>query len=68
MAKPLPGVTTERTLKNLAVGRAIEEGAPLLQFPDALGGFLGVELRHLPVVQALPAEHRVLEVRLPRIP
>ena len=58
-------VAAEVALEDLAVLRAIEEGAPLLELVDAVGSFHRVELRHAPLVQVAAALHRVAEVDLP---
>ena len=60
-----PGMAAERALKNPAVCGAIEDRPPFLQFPHAVGRFLGVELRHPPVIEELTAFHGVAEMRLP---
>src|SRR5581483_6279255 len=58
-------VPAERPLQDSSVLRAIENRAPLLQFPHTLRRFLRVQLRHPPVVEHFPAAHRVAEMRLP---
>ena len=55
----------EVTLQNAPVLGAVEERAPALQLQHPLRCFLGVQLRHAPVVQHLAAPHRVAEVHLP---
>jgi hypothetical protein len=55
----------ERPLGDLAVGGAVEDGAPALEFVDPFGRFAGMQLGHPPVVDQLAAAHRVLEVDLP---
>ena len=65
VAEPFEGVAAKGPLQNLAVLGAVEERAPLLQFAHALGGLLGVELGHAPVVQEFSAAHGVAEVRAP---
>ncbi len=57
----------EVSLEDASVLRAIEDGAPRLELAHAIGRFLRVELGHAPLVQVLPATHRVGEVHLPRI-
>ena len=61
------GVGTERPLVDAALPGAVEHGAPPLQLEHALRRFLGVQLRHAPVVDELAALHRVGEVDLPRV-
>src|SRR6185295_3234261 len=58
-------VSAEVALADEAVLRPVEDGAPSLEFADAVGRFLRVELRHPPDVEELPAAHRVAEVDLP---
>ena len=58
-------VAAEVPLEDAAVVGAVEQGAPALQLADALGGFLGVQLGHPPVVQVLAAAHGVGEVDPP---
>jgi hypothetical protein len=58
-------VPPEVALADLAVLGAVEQRAVGLQLPDAVRRLLGVQLGHPPVVQELPAAHRVAEVDLP---
>ena len=58
-------VAAERPLEDAPVFRTVEERSPGLEFVDAVGRFLGVELRHTPVVQHLAATHRVAEMHFP---
>jgi len=60
-------VTTEVALVDPAIGRAVEDGAPALELPHAIGRFLGVQFGHAPVVHVLAASHRVREVDLPAV-
>ena len=60
-------VGAERTLMDSSLPRAVEHRAPSLELEHSLGRFLGVQLRHLPVVDELAALHRVGEVDLPRV-
>src|ERR1051326_1172149 len=59
------GVPAEWPLVDLAVAGAIEQRAPRLELVDAVGRFLGVDLRHAPVVVHLAAAHRVAEMHAP---
>ena len=63
--QPPVRVTAEGPLRHLPVGGAVEDAAPPLQLANAVGRLLGVQLGHVPVVQVLAAEHRVLEVDAP---
>ncbi len=58
-------MAAEVALQDAAVLRAIEDRAPGFELADAVGGFLRVKLGHLPVVEVLPAAHRVGEVHAP---
>ncbi len=65
--EPRRGMPAEVPLQDPSVLGAVEDRAPVLELADAVGGLLRVELGHAPVVEQLPAEHRVLEVDLPGI-
>ncbi len=58
-------VPAEIALENAAVGRAIENRAPGLEFAHAIGRLLGVKLGHAPVVDVLAAAHGVGEMDAP---
>ena len=60
-------VPAEVPLEDPPVLRAVEQRPPRFQLPDAFGGFPGVQLDHAPVVQILPAAHRVGEMDLPAV-
>ncbi len=63
--QPRIPVAAEIALQNAAVAGAVEHRAPGFQFPHALRRFLGVQLRHAPVVQVLPAAHGIGEMDAP---
>ncbi len=65
VAQPAKGVTAEGALQNLSVVRAIEKRSPLFEFPHTIGSFLGVDLRHAPVVEQLAAAHGVTKMSAP---
>ena len=65
--EPRIAMAAEIPLQDPAVLRAIEDGAPGFELADAIGRFLGVQLRHAPVVHVLAAAHRVGEVDLPAV-
>ena len=65
VGQPGEAVASEVTLEDPAVLRPVEQGAPPFQLVDPVGGLLGVELGHPPVVEHLPAPHGVAEVDLP---
>ena len=67
MGQPWIGVAAEVTLQDLAVFGAIEDGAPGLEFADALRGFLGMDLRHAPLIEILAAFDRVAKVDFPLV-
>ncbi len=52
-------------LQNPAVAGAVEQRAPRLQLTHALWRFLGVQLRHAPVIQILAAAHGIGEMHPP---
>ena len=58
-------MAAESALQNCAAFGAIKKRAPLFEFADALGSFLGVELGHAPVVQQFSAAHGVAEMCFP---
>ena len=55
VCQPRVLVPAEVTLADLAVLGAVEQRAPGLQLPDPVGGLLGVQLGHPPVVEELAA-------------
>ena len=59
------GVAAERPLVDTSVRRAVEQCAPRFQLSNPIGRFLGVDLRHAPVVVHLAAAHRVAEMHAP---
>src|SRR5262249_60820040 len=65
VAKAFEGVAAERALENIAGWSAVEKGAPLFEFADAVGSFQRVELRHAPVVDEFSAAHSVAKVSAP---
>jgi hypothetical protein len=67
VGQPGVAVATEVALQDAAVRGSIEQRAPLLELQDPLRSLLGVDLRHAPVRQHLPATHRVPEVHLPAV-
>lgn len=60
-------VPAEVSLEDPAVLGAVEERAPGFEFADAVRGLLRVQFGHDPVVEVLPAAHRVGEVDLPAV-
>jgi hypothetical protein len=58
-------MAAEVALQNAAVRSPIEHRAPRLELAHAIRRFFGVQLRHPPVVDVLPAAHRVGEVHFP---
>ena len=65
VSQPRIAVAAEVPLQDASVVGPIEHRAPGLELADAVGRFLGVQLRHPPVVHVLAAAHRVGEVDLP---
>ena len=60
-------VAAEVALEDPAVLGPIEHRAPGFELAHAIGRFLGVQLRHAPVVDVLAAAHRVGEVHFPAV-
>ncbi len=65
VCEPWVLVPAEVPLADLAVLGAVEQRAPGLQLPHAVGRLLGVQLGHPPVVEELAAPHGVTEVHHP---
>ena len=65
MGQPRVGVAAEVALADPAVLGPVEQCAVGLQLPDPVGGLLGVQFGHPPVVEELAATHGVGEVHLP---
>ena len=65
--EPRIAVAAEVALQDPAVRRAVEDRAPGFELAHAIRRFLGVQLGHAPVVDVLPAAHRVGEVHLPAV-
>ena len=65
--QPRVTVTAEVALVDPSVGRAVEHCAPCLELAHAIGRFLGVDLRHAPVVHVLAAAHGVGKMHLPAV-
>ncbi len=60
-------VAAEVALKDPAIGGAVEERAPGLELPHAVGRLAGVQFGHAPVVHVLTAAHGIGEVHLPAV-
>ena len=60
-------MAAEVSLQDAPVLRPIEHRAPRLEFADAIGRFLRVQLGHSPIVHVLAAAHRVGEVHPPAV-
>ena len=52
-------------LENATITRTIEYRAPRFELSHPIGGLARMELRHAPVVQVLPAAHRVGKMHAP---
>jgi len=65
VSQPGVAMAAEIALQDLAVGRAVEHCAPRFEFAHPIGRFLGVQLRHAPVVDVLAAAHGVGEMHFP---
>jgi hypothetical protein len=60
-------MAAEVALVDAPVRRAIEDGAPALELSHAIRRLLRVQFSHAPVVDVLPAAHRVGEVHAPAV-
>src|SRR5438270_10817705 len=58
-------MSTEVSLQNAAITRAIKKCAPCFEFTHARWSFPGMQLCHSPVVEVLPAPHGVRKVNAP---
>src|SRR5688572_7841068 len=58
-------MSAEITLQDATVGRPIENSSPRLELAHPVRRFPGVQLRHPPVVEVLPAAHRIGKVDAP---
>ena len=65
VGQPGEPVAAEVALEDQAVLGPVEQRPPVLELADPVGGLLGVELGHAPVVEHLAAPHGVAEVDLP---
>src|SRR5947199_261270 len=64
VTEALEGVAAKGALKNVAAFGAVEQGAPLFEFANAIGGLLSMKLGHAPVVQKFSAAHRITKLAL----
>ena len=58
-------VAAEITLQDFPILGAVKHRAPRLQFMHARRSFFGMQLGHAPVVDVLPAAHRIGKVHFP---
>ena len=65
MRQPRIFVAAEISLQNAAIFRAIENRAPRFELAHAIGRFLRVQLGHAPLIDILPAAHRIGEMHFP---
>jgi hypothetical protein len=65
--QPRIGMTAKVPLKDPAILRSIEEGAPRFQLADTLRRLARVKLRHPPAIYILAAAHRIREMHLPTV-
>ena len=68
MRQPWISMSAKIALQNAAIARAIEKGAPRFEFTHTGGRFLGMELRHPPVIQILTAAHSISKMNTPAVP
>ena len=67
VGQPGEPVAAEIALEDQPVLGAIEQGPPLLELAHPVGGLLGMELGHAPVIEHLAAAHGVAEMDLPAV-
>ena len=65
MTQAAKGVTAESSLQDLSALSAVKKRAPLFKLSYTIGGFLGVNLSHAPVVKQLAAAHGVAKMCAP---
>src|SRR6266850_2086251 len=65
MTKTFEGMTAKSSLQNLSVAGSIEHGSPLFQLANSIWRLLRMNMGHPPVVQKLPAAHRVAKMGAP---
>src|SRR6267378_2878666 len=65
VTKTPESMTTKCSLQNLSVAGSIEHRSPLFQLANSIWGLLRMNVGHPPVVQKLPAAHRVAKMRAP---
>src|SRR6267142_801308 len=65
MTKTLESMTAKCSLQNLPVAGSVEHRSPLFQFANSIWRLLRMNVGHPPVVQKLPAAHRVAKMRAP---
>ena len=65
MGQARVAMAAEVALQNQTFFGAVEKRAPFLELEHAIGRFLGVDLRHAPVVEQLAAAHGVAKVHFP---
>src|SRR5579875_1482380 len=63
--QPLIRVSAEEALHDPPVVGTVEDRSPRLEVVDLFGRFLRVQERHLPIIDVLPAEHRVAKMNAP---
>ena len=68
MGKPWMFVAAEVTLVNFTSRSSVKYGSPSFEFAHAIGGLLGMNLCHPPVVDVVTAAHGVSKVRPPAVP
>src|SRR6266404_276022 len=65
MTKTLESMTAKCSLQNLSIAGSIEHRSPLFQLANSIWRLLRMNVGHPPVVQKLPAAHRVAKMRAP---
>ena len=67
MRQPGIAMPAKIALQNAAIAGAIEQRAPGFEFAHTGRSFLGMQLRHAPVIQVLTAAHGVGKVNAPAV-
>ncbi len=67
VAEAFESMAAEGALQDVAAFGAVEKSAPLFEFTNTIRRFLGMQLRHAPVVQKLSAAHGVAKMSFPTV-
>src|SRR5512134_2646101 len=67
MRQPSITMSTEIALQNQTIVGSVEQRTPFFELKYAIRRFLGVDLRHPPVVEKLATAHGIAKMNLPVI-